>query len=333
VRGKEADGMSEYRGRRTVVIGGLGYIGRRLAGRLAELGARVTVVTPAIAHHRAAAAESEALGVHVLEGDLRDHAAMRRAVDGQDVVFNLAGRSGAVQSVEDPGADLDVNCRGSLVLLDCLRSHAPSVRLVFVSSRLVYGRTREGAPVREDADLAPLCPHAVHKAAVERYLDSYNRLFDVPFTVARLTNPYGPGQPQERTAYGVINRLIHLALLGRALPIYGDGCQRRDYIYLDDAVEALVALGVSGAAAGRIYNVGSGVGTHLVDAARRIISEVGQGHLEFLEWPTVAAQIETGDFVADVTRIGSEVGWAPRVSFEEGLRRTVAFYRSGAVYR
>jgi len=331
VRGKKDVGVSEYRDRRIVVIGGFGYIGHRLAARLATLGARVTIVTPAVERHRTAAVESQALGMRVLEGDLRDAAAMRHAVDGQDLVFNVAGRSGAVQSVEDPAADLDVNCTGNLVLLECLRSASRFPRVVFVSSRLVYGRAGGDGPVHEDVALAPLCPHAVHKAAVEEYLGLYHRLFDMPFTVARLTNPYGPGQPQERTAYGVINRLIHLALAGNALPIYGDGSQRRDYIYLDDAVDALIALGAADAAAGRIYNVGSGTGTRLVDMAQHIIREAGGGHIEFAEWPAVAAQIETGDFVADIARIGADVGWRPAMNLDEGLRRTVAAYRTGAV--
>src|SRR5262249_26213208 len=245
--------------------------------------------------------------------DLRDAAAMRTAVDGQDIVFNMAGRSGAVQSVVDPAGDLDVNCRGNLVLLESLRSTNRAARLVFASSRLVYGRRRGSRPVGEDAALVPLCPHGVHKAAAEQYLASYHRLFGMPFTIARLTNPYGPGQPEERTAYGVINRLIHLALAGGDVPIYGDGAQLRDYIFLDDAVDALIALGSDGAAVGRTYNVGSGTGTRLVDMVRRIIDEAGGGRVAFGEWPEAAAQIETGDFVADIDRIRSDLGWRPGV--------------------
>src|SRR5439155_5990137 len=124
----------------------------------------------------------------------------------------------------------EVNCLGNLVLLDALRSHNPAARLVFVGSRLAYGRTGPD-PVNEDRAPDPLCVHAVHKLAVEQYLQLYSRSYGLSCTIARLTNPYGPGQPRERTAYGVVNRLIHLALSGAALPIYGDGLQRRDYIY------------------------------------------------------------------------------------------------------
>jgi UDP-glucose 4-epimerase len=318
-----------YRQRPVTVIGGLGFIGINMTGRLAGLGARVTVVTRSLDRHHAAVSDCQARGVAVREGDLRDLAAMRAAVAGQEVVFNLAGQSGAVQSMNDAFTDLDVNCRGNLVLLEALRAENPAARLVFVGSRLAYGRT--GAdPVDEERTPDPLCVHAVHKVAVEQYLTVYHQVYGLSFAAARLTNPYGPGQPRERTAYGVVNRLIHLALSGDILPIYGDGLQRRDYIYIDDAVSALLALGESPAANGRIYNVGSGVGTPMVEMAGAITAMTGAGRLQFVEWPALDGLIETGDFVADISRIRRELGWEPRTSLEDGLQRTVAFYRAHA---
>jgi UDP-glucose 4-epimerase len=321
--------VSSYRERRVLVVGGLGFIGLNLTGRLIRLGARVTVVTPAIERHRDTAADCAARGVRILEGDLRDADAMRHAVAGEDVVFNLAGQSGAVRSMEDPWTDLDVNCRGNLVLLDALRAANTAAKLVFVSSRLAYGRT--GAdPVAEEQRPDPLCVHAVHKVAVEQYLRLYGQLYGLKCAVARLTNPYGPGQPSERTAYGIVNRMIHLALSGEALPVYGDGRQRRDYIYIDDAVDALLTLGESDASTGRLYNVGSGIGTPLVEMARAITAMAGRGHVRFVPWPPLAERIETGDFVADITRIRREIAWEPRVPLTDGLQRTVAFYRAHA---
>jgi UDP-glucose 4-epimerase len=318
-----------YAGRPVTVIGGLGFLGINLTMRLAGLGARLTVVTRSLDRHRAAIVDCEARGVTVKQGDLCDADAMRGAVAGQDVVFNLAGQSGAVQSLNDPFTDLDVNCRGNLVLLEALRAWNRAARLVFVSSRLTYGRTGLHA-VDEDRVPQPLCTHAVHKIAVERYLTLYGQLYGLSFTAARLTNPYGPGQPRDRTAYGVVNRLIHLALSGDVLPIFGDGLQRRDYIFVDDAVAALAALGESPAADGRIYNVGSGVGTPMIEMAGAITEMAGAGRVQFVEWPPLAGRIETGDFIADISRICREVGWEPRTALEDGLRRTVAFYRAHA---
>ena len=312
-----------------LVIGGLGFIGVNLTERLVADGRSVTVVTPSRARHAERAAAFEARGVRIVEGDLRDPAAMTKAVAGQHVVFNLAGESGAVRSMEDPWTDLDVNCRGNLVLLEALRAGNREAKLVFVGSRLEYGR-QAIQPVTEDREPDPLCLHAIHKLTAEKYLRLYGSLFGLRYTVARVTNPYGPGQPQNRTAYGIVNRLIHLALAGTTLPIYGDGTQRRDYIHVDDLVSALVSLVASPSSDGRTFNVGSGEGTRMIDMARAIIDLAGGGRVEHVAWPALAGQIETGDFVADVTRMRSEVGWEPAIALREGLQKTIAHYRMHA---
>jgi UDP-glucose 4-epimerase len=318
--------MSALAGQRVFVIGGLGFIGGNLTARLAAMGAHATVLTPLVERHAAQAGEFARLGVRIVEGDLRDRALMARLVDGQAVVINLSGQSGAVRSMEDPWTDLDVNCRGNLVLLEALREVSPSAKVVFAGSRLQYGRPGT-VPVAEDTSSEPLCLHAIHKQTVEQYLRLYRTLFGLRYAVARVTNPYGPGQPGGRTAYGIINRLIHVALAGEALTVYGDGRQLRDYIHVDDVVSALLALASSPAADGRAYNVGSGTGTQLVDAAALIIELAGGGRLEHVPWPPLAERIETGDFVADISRIRKDVGWTPAIPLRDGLARTVAHYR------
>lgn len=319
-----------YRDRSVLVIGGLGFIGGRLSSALAPAGARVTVLTPSRQKHNEAAVDLEAQGVRVIEADVRDRQAMDASVRGQDVVFNLAGQSGAVRSMEQPWDDLDVNARGMLTLVEAIRRENPRARLVFAGSRLEYGRVGS-QPVAETHDTDPLCVHAIHKLVAEQYLRLYARLYGISYAVARITNPYGPGQPRSRTAYGVVNRLIHLALSNDALPIYGDGRQRRDYIYIDDVVSALVLLGDPDRASVSthdIYNVGTGTGTSIAEMAQAITFAAGGGRVEHVAWPPLAEQIETGDFVADISRIRADLGWTPVVSLDEGLRRTVAFYRA-----
>jgi UDP-glucose 4-epimerase len=316
-----------YGGRAVLVLGGLGFMGANLSRRLVVAGARVTVVTPRRSIHAEEAAGLEASGAAVVEADIRDTGAMRRLVDRKDVLFNLSARSGAVRSLEDPFTDLDVNCRGSLVLLEALRAENLRASLVFVGSRLEYGRAGAVA-VDEDYPADPLCMHAVHKLTVEKYLRVYGSVFGLNSVVARVTNPYGPGQPPARTEYGIVNRMIHLALGNEALTVYGDGRQRRDYIFIDDVVTALLVLGQSASAQSRAYNVGTGIGVPFVEMARAITAAAGGGRIEFDRWPALAEQIETGDFVADISRIRRDLGWSPAVSLDEGLRRTVAFYRA-----
>lgn len=321
--------MSGLRDAPALVVGGLGFIGVNLTSRLVSLGARVTVLTPARSRHERAALGFERDGVEIVEGDLRDRELMARLVAPQRVIVNLSGQSGAVRSMDDPWSDLDVNCRGNLVLLEALREHNRHAKVVFAGSRLQYGRPAS-VPVPEDAAAEPLCLHAIHKRTVEGYLKLYGRLFGVTFAIARITNPYGPGQPDGRTAYGIVNRMIQQALAGETLTIYGDGSQLRDYVHVDDVADALVAMAESSAADGRTFNVGSGTGTALAEVASRIVSLAGSGRIERVAWPQLAGQIETGDFVADITRIHRELGWAPGVPLSIGLERTVSFYRTDA---
>jgi UDP-glucose 4-epimerase len=318
--------MSPFRDRAVLVIGGLGFIGRRLVETLTERGARVTVMTPSRERHRDTALAQEARGVRIAEGDVRDSSALTAMVAGQHVVFNLAGQSGAVRSMEEPWSDLSVNVGGMLTLVEVLRRENRAARVVFASSRLEYGRVGPD-PVAETHPVNPMCLHAIHKLVAEDYLRLYERLYGISHAVARITNPYGPGQPRVRTDYGVVNRLIHLALADETLPIYGNGHQRRDYIYIDDVVEALLAMASPEKKSGT-YNVGTGIGTSIADMATAIVHAAGGGRVAFVPWPPVAEQIETGDFVADITRIRTELGWWPQVSLEEGLERTVAFYRT-----
>jgi UDP-glucose 4-epimerase len=319
--------MSTFQHAPALVIGGLGFIGGNLTSRLASQGARVTALTPSIERHGWQVEAFAKAGVQVVEGDLRDHGLVSRLVAGQQYVFNLSGQSGAVRSMEDPWTDLDVNLRGTLVLLDALRHVNPGAKLVTAGSRLEYGKA-EVMPVPETALGDPLSVHAIHKRTVEQYLRLYRRLFGLRYAIARITNPYGPGQPAGRTAYGIINRFIHQALAGDTLTLYGDGRQLRDYIHVDDVVTALLALAASPVADGEAYNVASGTGTSMADLARMVVEIAGAGRISHVEWPPLAAQIETGDFVADISRIRRDVGWAPAIGLRDGLERTVAHYRS-----
>jgi UDP-glucose 4-epimerase len=319
--------VTRFEGTAALVIGGLGFIGTNLSSRLLDEGARVTIHTPARERHSEQAHVFERCGATVVEGDIRDHAAVSALVPSQAVIFNLSGQSGAVRSMEDPWTDLDVNCRGNLVLLEAVRALAPEAKLVIVGSRLQYGKPIRLPAVEDDQDQA-LCLHAIHKRTAEQYLQLYRRLFGVRFAAARVTNPYGPGQPSGRTAYGVINRWIHLALAAEPLAVYGDGAQLRDYIHVDDVIEALLLLGSTPASDGNVYNVGSGIGTRMIDAARLIVEVVGGGSIARVEWPRLAAEIETGDFVADVSKIARELGWQPSISLRDGLERTAAHYRA-----
>lgn len=318
--------MEWYRGKDVLVAGGTGFLGRNLVRRLLELGAQVTATGVSAGATPASDRTTGSGELVIRQADVRSAEAMQQVVRRKAVVFNLAGRSGAVRSMEDPWTDLEVNCRGMLVLLEAVRSVSPDAKVVFPGTRLEFGKPQY-LPVDERHPLDPLCLHGVHKLAAEKYHLLYHRIYGLRTTVFRVANPYGPGQPRERVDYGIINRFIHLALAGEPIPVFGEGSQVRDYIFADDVVEAFLRAGMAERSDGRVYNIGSGEGVKMIDVAHLIVRAVGHGRVVHVPWPPLAARIETGDFVADISAAVADLAWQPRVRLEEGIARTVGALR------
>lgn len=273
----------------------------------------------AMTRNAAAASSAAFSGAEVIAGDACDAAQIRAAVADVDVIIHLAGHSGAASSASDPVFDLTQNVGGLITLLEALRERGRPVRVVFPGSRLEYGRVRT-IPVLETDPMHPVSPYGVNKYACELYLDLYARMYGISYAVARLTNPYGPSDASTRREYNVINRLIAAAKNGETLTVYGDGKQLRDYVFVDDAVEALALL--CGPEENLVVNVGSGKGIAFVSAVESIVRIAGSGKIAFAPWPVAAERVETGDFVADVKRMCA-LGWEPRTSFEDGVRATL----------
>jgi nucleoside-diphosphate-sugar epimerase len=313
-----------YHGRHVLVLGGSGFLGTNLTRRLAAAGAQVTMTS------------AHALGIGMPARNVRhvmwqagDMDGLRALVQGTEVVFSLFGRSGAVRSLREPDADLSVNCGGQLAVLEAVRTERPDAKVIFPGSRLQFGRVN-ALPVDESHAMEPLDLYGVHKLASEQYHRIYHRVHRLRTTTLRITNPYGPGQPADRRAYGFVNGLVHRALVGEALTIFGDGRQLRDVVYIDDVTAALMAVAATTGTDGEVYNLGSGAGVPLVAIAEMIVRLAGRGRIEYTPWPAMAEIIETGDFVADVSKLTKTVDWRPQVSLEEGLARTIAASREGA---
>ena len=313
-----------YSKKRVLVTGGLGFMGFNLVRTLETAGAHLGVLShswpPGLE-----SVESILGGVSFFKGDIRDPAVVDEAITGHELIFHLAGKSGPVASNASPLDDLDVNSRGTLTLLESCRRLNPGVKVVFPSSRLVYGAAAK-LPVTEAAPTAPLSIYGIHKLAAEQYLLLYQRLHGLRATILRITNPYGPFQRPEQNRYGIVNWFIHEALHGHTLTVYGDGEQLRDYIHVDDAVDAMLTAGLAPEADGKIFNVGSGRGVSFVEMAEHIIRSAGRGRVKHVEWPADAALVETGDFVADTSLIAASLGWKARIPLESGIEDVIARY-------
>lgn len=322
------DHRAQYRGRRVLVTGGLGFIGSNLAHQLVALGADVAIVDALIpgcgGHRDNVAGLEERTGIHVV--DLRDRPRLDPLVRDREVIFNLAGQVSHIDSMEDPQHDLELNCRAQLSLLEACRRHNPSARIVFAGTRQIYGRPAT-LPVDEHHRVRPTDINGVNKAAAELYHLVYGDVFGLRTCSLRLSNVYGPRQLNRHSRQGFIGWFVRLAVEDREIPIYGDGSQQRDLVYVDDAVDAFLRAGASDSIGGEVFNVGGRELISLRDLVQRLLEIAGGGRIRFVEWPPDRKAIDVGTFATDSSKLSARLGWMPRVDLAEGLERTVAFVR------
>ncbi len=318
-----------YRGRPVMITGGLGFIGSNLAHRLVALGADVLIVDSLIPDYgghwfNIAGIESK---VTVNTTDVRDADAMNQLVAGRDVIFNLAGQVSHIDSMRDPQTDLDINCRSQLTMLEACRRYNPSTKVVYAGTRQIYGKP-DRLPVDESHLVRPTDINGINKAAGEQYHLVYNNVFGVRACSLRLTNVYGPRQLIRHNRQGFIGWFIRLAVEGGEIQIYGDGSQLRDFVYVDDVVDAFLRAGATDAVNGHAFNVGSPDAVSHRDLVAMLIEESGRGSVKFVEWPEEKRRIDIGSFYSDSTRFTTATGWSPAVPLREGLRRTLDYYRA-----
>jgi UDP-glucose 4-epimerase len=325
---REISYLQFYRGRRVLVTGGLGFIGSNLARQLVELGASVLVVDSLISEYGGnlfnVAGVEDRLRVNI--ADVRQQSTMNHLVRDHDVIFNLAGQVSHIDSMQDPYTDLEINCRGQLSILEACRRYNPTVKVVFAGTRQVYGRP-DSLPVTEHHLVRPTDVNGINKAAGEYYHLVYNNVFGVRACSLRLTNVYGPRQLLKHNRQGFIAWFIRLALENREIQVYGNGAQIRDFVYVDDCVDAFLRAAASDASNGLVFNVGGSEHISHRALVELLIATAGAGRYRFVEWPPEKKAIDIGDFYADSTLIRNTLGWAPVTPLREGLARTLDFYR------
>lgn len=318
----------EYRAKRVFITGGLGFLGSTLARRLAAYGAQVSIVDSLNPLYGGNRYNLDGLDgrLETVVGDARDIAAIRPYLREADCIFHLAAQVSYIDSLSMPVEDLQVNAGLTLQLLEECRQRTVKPRFVFASSRMVLGRADRVCP-DEDEPAKPLTLYGVHKFASERYLAIYHQHFGIPTLTLRITNPYGPRQQIHHSKYAMVGWFVRQALEGQTIRVFGDGAQRRDYIYIDDLAEAFLRCATTRGGAGEVINVGSGIGTRFRDMVETVVDAVGRGRVEFVPWPADYERIETGDFVADLRKLERLTGWRSRVDLRTGIERTVEYYR------
>ncbi len=318
---------STYCGKRVLITGGLGFIGSNLAHALVALGAEVTLLDNLFANYGGNPRNLAGFGrkVRVVIADVRDRARLPRLVRGQDFLFNLAGQTSHMDSMSDPDTDLEINCRAQLSLLEACRRHNPGIRIVFASTRQIYGRP-DYLPVDEAHPLRPVDVNGINKLAGEEYHLLYSAVHGIRSTVLRLTNTIGPRMRVKDARQTFVGVWISRAVRGEPFEVWG-GRQLRDFTYVDDAVEAFLLAAARPKAVGRVYNLG-GVGRISLRELARMLGGMSGAKFKVRAFPRDRRKIDVGDYYADDRLIRRELGWRPRTTIREAVKRTLDFYRA-----
>jgi UDP-glucose 4-epimerase len=323
-----------FAGKRILISGGAGFIGSNLARRLVALDADVTLVDSLIPEYggnlfNLSGIESR---VRLNVADVRDEHSMKYLVKSHQIFFNLAGQTSHLDSMTDPYADLDINCRAQLSMLEACRKENPSIRIVFASTRQIYGAAAS-LPVDERHPPQPVDVNGINKMAGEWYHTLYSRAYGIPIAALRLTNTYGPGMRVKDARQTFLGVWIRRILKREPIEVWGTGEQLRDFTFVDDAVDAFLRAATSDRSHGKVFNLGGDERISLRELAALLVELAGGGEVRLLPFPAERKVIDIGDYYGDYTQIRETLGWTPKVALRDGLQRTLAFYRShGARY-
>ena len=320
--------MESFQNAQVLITGGVGFIGSNLAIKLSELGAHVTVVDSLIPEYGGNLKNIEPIADKITVNicDVRDEHAMKYLIQGKDFLFNLAGQTSHLDSMENPYPDLEINARAQLSILEACRRFNNGIKVVYASTRQVYG-VPQSLPVDERHPLVPVDVNGINKLAGEQYHLLYNNVHGIRSTVLRLTNTYGPCMRIKDARQTFLGIWIRRLLEKEPILVYGDGKQVRDFNYVDDVVEALLLAAVDSRAYGQIFNLGAEDPVTLIDVAKKL-TNLNDASYEVVPFPNQLKAIDIGDYYGDYRRIRSQLGWIPKISLEEGLKRSVAYYRS-----
>jgi UDP-glucose 4-epimerase len=312
--------------RRALITGGLGFIGSTLARRLVELGARVTLVDSLIPEYGGNLANIAGLEdrVRVNISDVRDEHSFRYLVRDQELLFNLAGQTSHMDSMREPFVDLEINVRAQLSIVESCRKYNPDIKIVFASTRQMYGKP-DHLPVDEKHLLRPVDVNGIHKMAGEWYHILYNNVHGIRACALRLTNTYGPRMRIKDARQTFLGVWIRKLLEGEPFEVW-DGDQRRDFTFVDDAVDAFL-LAATLPVDGEIFNVGGEPPITLKELAAALVRINGAGEFDVIDYPAERKRIDIGDYFADDQKARTMLQWTPTVGLEEGLARTLDYYK------
>ena len=263
--------------------------------------------------------------------DVRDPHAIHHLIKGKDYLFNLAGQTSHLDSMNDPATDLDINAKAQLSILEACRENNPDIRIVFASTRQIYGKPNY-LPVDEKHPLHPVDVNGINKIAGEQYHILYQEVYGIASAVLRLTNTYGPRMRIKDARQTFLGIWIRNLLEGKPIQVFGDGTQRRDYNFVDDVVGALLIAATSKEAVGKAFNLGSPDPLTLEQTAMILCDQNPGSVYNLVPFPKDRKVIDVGDFVCDYSTFSSAFGWEPKVTFEQGIKESIKYFTGNLDY-
>lgn len=319
---------NEFADARVLITGGLGFIGSNLARRLNGLGADITVVDSLLPDYGGNRYNVEGIGdrLQINISDVRDTHSLRSLVQGKDYLFNLAGQTSHLDSMLNPMPDLEINCQAQLSILETCRVHNPKIKIVFASTRQIYGRP-DRLPVAESHPLNPVDVNGINKMAGEKYHLLYNDIYGIPATALRLTNTIGPRMRIKDARQTFVGLWVRQILEGQPISVWG-GQQLRDFTDVEDAVDAFLLAAASPATNGQVYNLGGSEVVDLTSVAKLMVEVNGSGKYEIRDFPADRRAIDIGDYYGDFSKIRAELGWTPKRTLRETIESTLRYFRA-----
>jgi len=317
----------KWKAKEVLITGGLGFLGSNIAHKLVEKGAKVTVFDAALPEFGANPANIEEIKekISVVKGDIRNKEAIRKAVEGKEIIFNCAAQISHTGSMKNPFLDIDINCKGQITLLEAVRLSAGNPKIVFSATSSQVGKMLY-CPIDELHPEFPTDVYSANKSVGEKYHLIYNNVYGIPVVSLRLSNMYGPRALIKSAEVGVINYFIGLALQGKEITLFEPGTQNRQALFVEDAVNAMILAAENPAADGEIFFVCPSEKHKLVEIAEKIIIAAGSGSLALVPWPNERKGIEIGDVFISNKKISETLGWKTENSLEEGLRKTIDYF-------
>ncbi len=332
------DKLYKLKDKRVLITGGLGFIGSNLAIKLVELEASVTIIDALIPNYGGNKFNIEPVKdkVKVDYSNICDKTSMEDLVKDQDYIFHLAGQVSHVLSQTDPFKDVEYNLVGTLVLLEACKKNNPNARLIYTGTRGQYGSVID-LPAKENTPSNPMDIHEITNNAAEQSFNTYMRKFSIKSVLTRLTNIYGPRSQMKSNTFGVFNWFIRLAMDDAEIPLFGDesigyGNFLRDFVYIDDCVDALISLSISNKCYGKMFNIGNDETHTFEETVEKIVRIAGSGKIVYRDFSPERKAQEPRDFYSDITKINNFIGWKPRTNIDQGIEKTIEYYEKHRNY-